>query len=164
MTIPTNGDPRVEYLPTTDTSTEKLLSPASLKSLTEETADVEGRSLLVTHIIKVGIEGIYQPTARIQPDPRIQSGTGEGYWSDDAWAQRFIYDLGNIHILFTAKEEGSLPNPYLRWCRGDAFVLMFYDTTDEPRVYRDARPGGSDKVFIDKVIARMRRFPDLLLE
>lgn len=167
MTIPVDGDVRIEYLPTIDTSTEKPLSPASLKSMIEATSNATGRSVLVTRYIKHSNEGTAQPTARILPDPRIQPGTGRGYWSDDAWAQRLIFEVGHMHLLFTAKEDGSLPNRHLGLCYGDAFILMLSDTkgSGEALAYRDLLPGGgSESKFIEMVMDFIPQFQHVLLK
>ncbi len=125
---------------------------------------IHGRSVLVTRYIKHSNEGTAQPTARILPDPRIQPGTGRGYWSDDAWAQRLIFEVGHMHLLFTAKEDGSLLNRHLGLCYGDAFILMLSDTrgSGEALAYRDLQPGGSEKGFIDRVVATIRQFQYVL--
>ena len=158
------------YLPTTDTSTEKRLSPASLKSFIEATANDPGAGILVSHHIKYGYEEVHQPTARIQPDPRIQPGTGGGYWSEDAWAQRFVFDIGDKHLLFTAKEDGSPPNRHLNlMCHGDAFLLFLSNTKDSDgqMVYRSILPNGTpekESELIEICIGALREAQDQLVK
>ena len=97
----------------------------------------------------------HQPKHGILPDVRYNAETGQGGWTDDAWAHRAICDLGEYHILHTlARDEWMHPGNrslFRNWFTplifyGDIYILKRSKKSyDGSNVYGDTLPNATPK-------------------
>lgn len=129
------SSPSTSFLPTIDTSTE---SPPPSLSFTLTVPQPGSKGYPPFHYDSHFCNSDL-PEFPNQLDPRRS-----GHWTNDAWADRVILDMGDYHLLTTLAMEG-LPNN--KWTfhafHGDAFVLKPSSTvsTDGVRGYENILDG-----------------------
>ncbi|KAM0803906.1 hypothetical protein BDR22DRAFT_838270 [Usnea florida] len=106
------------------------------------------------------------PSNGILPDVRYNRTTLKGRWSEDAWAHRALYAVGDYHILHAPSSDDK--GPVQNWFRpdlfqGDIFVLKVAVTSGrggcgEAYVYDDlllnAAPG-AETALVEMLDRRM---------